>query len=172
MATQYEIQTALANEARRLELKTKAATLKGSIDATGVAVARLSTLNADAMRQHESVLAELTVLEAGSGPGITADFGQKSTVTQFLEAERLAAKTACIAFVKANPECTEAEAADAWDQAAISAHPYIDVAVQSGLAMGRLYAFNLAAAHMIPEATWENQRAWIITTPTEEILAA
>lgn len=172
MTSQVDIQTALANEARRQELKTKAATLRGSMMATAQAVSRLSTLNSDAERQLTAVVGELTALEAGAGPGITADFGTKSSVTQFLETERLAAKEASIDFVKANPACTEAETADVWDEAAIAAHPEVPYAAQGGLAMGRLYQINLFVAGLTAEASWDAQRAWILQTPRELILQA
>jgi hypothetical protein len=172
MAT-LEIATALANEARRQELKTKAALLKGSMDATASLSQRLSTLNNDALREYERVLGELAALDAGAGPGVTADFGPKSTVTQFLEVERAAAKEACIDFVKAHPACTEDEAAEAWDTGAVTSHAEaLDLPAQGGLAMGRLYRRNLLAAQLIANATWEDQRAWIVATPKAAILAA
>jgi len=171
MAT--DIQIALANEARRQALKLKAAMLNGKMGATAQAVSRLSVLNSDAERELTAINAELAALELGAGPGVTADFGEKSTVTQLLESERAAAKEACIDFVKANPTCTEQEAADAWDAAAVASHAAVlDLPIQSGLAMGRLYQKNLFAAALIVSPTWEEQRAWIIATPKEAIMSA
>lgn len=172
MTKQLEIQTALANEARRQELKSKVANLRGAMSATASAVQRLSTLNSDAQVQLDRATTELTALEAGAGPGITADFGTKSSVTRFLEVERLAAKEAAIDFVKANPECTEVETAAVWDAAAIGSHPLLPFAIQGGLAMGRLYQLNLVTVGLTAEASWDAQRAWILQTPRELILQA
>lgn len=172
MTTVTDIQTALANEARRTELKTKLANLQGTQDATASIIARLSTLNSDSQQQYNSANAELVALNAGAGPGITADFGPKSNVTQFLETEREAAKTASITFIQGNPACTEAEAAAAWDTAATATNAAtINMPVQSGLAMGRLYQLNLYSTGLILAPTWENFRAWVIATPAAIILA-
>jgi ankyrin repeat protein len=172
MATVSDVQIALTNEARRTELKTKLAGLQGAMDATASVVSRLSMLNNDTAIQFNAAQAELAALEVGAGPGITADFGPKSVITQFLETEREVAKAACVAYIKANPSCTESAAATAWDQAAAANNAStINMSVQSGLAMGRLYARNLAAQGLAPDSTWGSFRAWVIATPTDVIMA-
>lgn len=172
MTTTSDIQTVFANEARRTGLKTKLAGLQGAMDATASVVSRLSMLNNDTAIQFSAAQAELTALEADAGPGITADFGPKSIVTQFLESEREAAKIAAISYIKANPNCSETDAAAAWDAAA-TAHNVstINMPTCSGLAMGKLYALNLCSQGLTTDATWESFRAWVIVTPTADILA-
>lgn len=167
--TTQEIQTALANEARRSELRLRLATLRGSMAATASVVQRLSGLNSDAAVSLADAAAELAALEAGAGPGITAEFGAKSMITQYQEVEREAAKSACIDFIQANPECAEEDAAAAWDAGAVASSP-LGIVTQSGLAMGRLYRFNLASQGGLPSDTWAAFRAWVVTTPKETIM--
>jgi hypothetical protein len=169
MAT--DIQTALANEARRQELRAKIANLTGAIGATASVINKLSSVNSDTTVMLTEAKSQLTTLEAGAGPGITDDFGEKSTITQLLEAERAAAKSAAIDFVKGNPNATEDQAADAWNQAAIATHPYLQLPLQPGIAMGRLFRVNLLKMNLIASDTWEAQRAWILATSKDAILA-
>jgi hypothetical protein len=169
MTTQAEIQTALANEARRTELRLRIANLMGGMDATSAAVQRLSSLNSDATRSLSDAQSMLTALEAGAGPGVTADFGEKSKITQFQEAERESAKNVCIEFIKANPKCSEVEAAAAWDKGA-SASSQLGIVTQTGLGMGRLYRYNLHAAGLIQADAWEEFRGWVVATPASAIL--
>lgn len=170
MITTADIQTALANEARRTELRLRIATLAGGMDATSSAVQRLSALNGDSTRSMDAAQTMLTALEAGAGPGITVDFGWKSKITQFQEVEREAAKVSCIDFIKANPTCTEAAAAAAWNTGA-AASSALNIVTQDGLAMGRLYRFNLFTSNGIAADTWDTFRAWVIATPRASILA-
>lgn len=170
MATTQEIQTALANEARRQELKQKAAKEQGSVDATASLIQRLSMLNNDAQIALSNTRAELTALEQGAGPGVTADYGPKSTVSQLLETERFAAKEAVVDYVKANPECTEADANVAWETAAVATHPAFPLVLQPGLVFSALYRANLRAAGLIMEDSWEAHRQWILNTPKAVIL--
>lgn len=165
-----DIQYALANEARRNELRQRTASLRGEIKATASAVSRLSSINNDASEQLRIAQAELTALEAGAGPGITDDFGSKSSVTRALEAEREAAKSACIDFVKVNPTCTEEQALTAWDEGAVFSHPEFAGVYQSGLALSQFYRQRLLAAGLITDATWEQHRDWIAATPKDTIM--
>lgn len=164
MATQAEIQTALANEARRGELKQKRSKLMGAIEATASVMVRLSSVNNDALVQMENATAELAALEAGAGPGITADYGARSTIAQMLDTERFAAKEAAIDFVKANPDATEDEAMAVWDAAAMAAHPAFPFVLQSGRAMSELYRANLFARDFITEQDWASHRQFILNT--------
>jgi hypothetical protein len=170
MATTLDIQTALANEARRQELKQKIARLQGQADATSSVINRLATVNGDTSIQLSEAVGQLAALDVGSGAGITADFGNKSTITQLLETERFAAKDATIDYIKANPACTEAEAAAAWDTAAVATHPYLPLTLQAAIPMGRLFQANLVKMNLIVENTWEAQRAWILANTKEVIL--
>jgi hypothetical protein len=170
MTTPSDIQTALANEARRTALKTREANLQGMISATASLQARLATVNSDAGISLAAVQAELASLEAGAGPGVTADFGPKSSVTQMLETERVAAKAAVVDYVKANPTCSETDAKTAWDGAAIASHPQFPSVLQDALAMSALYRTNLVAAGVIHENTWEAQRDWMAVTDKSVIL--
>lgn len=164
-----DIQTALANESRRQELKQKIANLVGSINATAGAVQRLNSINSDNQIAYQAARDELDALETGAGPGITADYGPKSIITQMVELERFAAKDAVIDYVKANPECTEDDAAQAWDAAALASHPDFAQVIQPALVMSALYRANLVKASLIPDDTWESHRAFIINTAKTSI---
>lgn len=160
----------IANEARRQELRIAIAKLTGAMDVTASVQQRLATLNNDKAIERDEKLSELASLEAGAGPGIMADFGRKSAITQLIEAEREAAKSAAIDYVKANPECTEDAAGQAWDEAALAAHPDFAQVIQHGTVMLALYRANMAKANMIPDTTWESQRAWVLATDKAEIM--
>lgn len=166
-----DVLTILANEARRNELRLSIAGLVGQMNATASAVQRLNSVNSDSQIQLAERQAELAALEAGAGPGVTADFGRKSVVTQFVESERFAAKDAVIAFVKANPECTEEDAAAQWDTAALASHPEFPLVIQDARAMSKLYRSHLLAGGLITDDSWEAQRQWILTTSTDVIQA-
>lgn len=171
MTNTVDIQSALANEARRGELRQRIASLKGGADATASLVSLLTTMNGDSALQLASAQAELSALEAGAGPGITDDFGPKSSVTVVLEGERLAAKAAVIDFVKANPTCALDAAAAVWHDAALASHASLAYVLQDGLAMEALYRSNLLVMEAITDDTWEAHRDWIVATPKDKILA-
>jgi hypothetical protein len=171
MTTIVDIQMALANEARRQEKRLKIASLQGAMNATASAIQKLNSVNNDAQIMLSEAQAELAALEAGAGPGITADYGPKSIITQLVESERCGAKDAVIDFVKANPECTEEEAAEQWKIAALASHPDFPLVIQDALAMSKLYRMNLLAAGLITENTWEAQRQWILVTSMDVINA-
>jgi hypothetical protein len=133
---------------------------------------KLTSVNNDNAILLAEAQAELAAIEAGAGPGITADYGPKSIVTQLVETERAAAKSAAIDFIKANPQCTEADAVQAWEAAALASHSNFQYVLQSGMAMLELYRANMLAANIITDNTWEAQRAWVIATDKATILAA
>lgn len=164
MAT-TDVQAALANEARRGELRQKIARLQGSMAATASAVQKLSSVNSDNAIVLADAQGELSALEAGAGPGITDNFGPKSIVTQLIEQERFAAKSAVIDFVQANPACSEEEAAEQWRAAALASHPDFPDVIQDALVMSRLYRANLLKAALITDDSWEAHRQWILTNP-------
>jgi hypothetical protein len=159
-----DVQTALANEARRQELRQKIAGLQGSMNATASLVQRLNSVNSDAQISLGAAQDELAALEAGAGPGITADYGPKSIITQLVESERFAAKSAAIDFIKANPECSEDDAANAWNAAALASHPDFPLVIQDALTLSKLYKANLVKANLIPDDTWESYRTFIVNT--------
>lgn len=166
-----DIQMALANEARRSELRQKVASLRGGMDATASLLSRISSLNNDQQIQLTETLATLASFESGAGPGVTSDFGRKSTITQMVEAERFAAKAAVVDLVKLNPATTEDEAGVEWNRAGIETHPDFPFILQDAKTFSALYRVNLMAAGIIEQNTWEAQRDWICATPKEEILA-
>jgi hypothetical protein len=166
-----DIQAALANEARRTELRLKINGLKGQIKASAVAMDRISSINSDASVSLQNAQSELSALETGAGPGITDNFGEKSSITQMLELERAAAKSSTIDYVKANPTCSQSEAAQAWDSGALSSHPTFPIVLQPALPFSNLYQAQLVALGYIQSATWENQRAWIVATTKDNIMS-
>jgi hypothetical protein len=157
-----QVAKALANEARRNELRQKIAELRGKMSATGSMIQKLGSVNSDSGIMMTDYQAELAALEAGAGPGVTADFGLKSDTTQLIERERFAAKAAVVAFVHANPACSEADAVGAWQQAALASHPDFPMVIQDGAAMELLYRRNLLASSDIPDDTWEAHRNYIL----------
>lgn len=161
--------TALANEARRQELGKKVARLRGEADATASIASIASRTNTDALRRLQSAQDELAALEAGAGPGLTDEFGERSSVDLLLRTERFAGKAASVDYVKANPECAESDAIAAWDEAAKAATG-LPLVIQGPGALGALYRQNLMQAGLIQEPTWEAQRAWILATPAETVM--
>jgi hypothetical protein len=168
MATTQDI---LANEARKQELRISIAQDVGRMDATSSVMARLVSVNSDAQITLDEKRAELAALEAGGGQGVTDSYGPKSAITQLIEAEREAAKSAAIDYVKANVECTETDAAQAWDAAALAAHPEFPHVIQSGAIMVILYRANMVKGTIISDDTWEAQRAWVLATDKAAIMA-
>jgi hypothetical protein len=170
MATTEEQMGWMANEARRQELRQKVAGLKGTIDATASAIQKLNSVNSDNQILLTEAQSELASLEAGAGPGITDDFGPKSVITQLVESERLAAKSAAIDFIKANPACTEDEAATAWNDAALASHPDFTTVIQDAITLSKVYKANLLKANMITDDTWESYRTFILNTDKTTIM--
>jgi hypothetical protein len=142
------------------------------MDATASVMSRLVSVNNDAQITLDEKRAELASLEAGGGLGVTDSYGPKSQITQLIEAEREAAKSAAIDYVKANPECTEDAAAQAWDDAALAAHPDFAHVIQGGAVMIALYRANMLKTNppKLPDDTWESQRAWVLATDKAEIM--
>lgn len=71
-------QTALANEARRIELKQKVAKMQGLVEAQASLATLLSVNCGDSSRRLQAAQNELTALEAGAGPGISDIYGAKA----------------------------------------------------------------------------------------------
>jgi D-serine deaminase-like pyridoxal phosphate-dependent protein len=87
--------------------------------------------------------------------------------------ERQAGKAAVIAYVKANPGCSAADAIAAWNAGALAARP----ADRQWLLMnteGLLeeYAANLLAAGIITDQSWPTMAGWIVATPAAVIMAS
>lgn len=171
MTTPADIQTALANEARRSELRQKIASLRGGVDATASLLQRISSLNTDQQMQLQDAVSTLAAFEAGAGPGVTDDFGPKSSVTQMIESERFAAMSAVITFVQANPACSEDDAAAQWATAGLASHPSFPMLIQDGQVISALYRANLLAEGVIAENTWAAFRDWVAATPSNIIMA-
>jgi len=81
------IQTALANEARRNELRCRVAQIQGEVT-TGANLATIvSSSVGDAQRRLDAAKASLAALESGAGPGLTDDFGYRADhLAAFIEA--------------------------------------------------------------------------------------
>lgn len=143
-------------------LKGQAESLKAAKGLVDGAAGNLAALQEATARQIQATVDSLNGLDS---------VGFYSSVDQLLRLERFAGKAASVDFIKANPECTEAEAEEAWELAAIASTglPALVVPVASYAA---LYRANLVKAGLIPEATWEAQRAWIIATPKDVIMGA
>lgn len=72
------IQTALANEARRNELRCKVAALQEAVSTSANLATIISSAVGDAQRRLDAAKASLAALESGAGPGITDDFGYRA----------------------------------------------------------------------------------------------
>lgn len=161
----------LANEARKQIAKLNVATLKGRVDGIETFMRAMDTGRTAAYRDMLDAQEELARLELGNGPGITDDFGTYSSTDQALQNERFAGKAAAVEFIKANPTCTEQEACAAYIQAALDSRPAgRKWLLQAPDALRQEYSANLVAYGLIPDASWESWRAWILATPTEVIL--
>lgn len=163
--------TILSNEARRNELKRKIAAIEQELKDVSTYAALFSQTNVDAQRRLTSATAELSALESGAGPGITADFGPKSTVTQACEAERAAGKSATIDYIKANPACTQEDALAAYRTAALATRP----AERPWLLCDPASLLSEYMANLVPdkiaEATWAAFAAFVVATDKDALLA-
>lgn len=166
------IANTLANEARRQELRAKVAKLQGTAEAQASQAQALSQSNGDTIRRLQSAMAELSALETGAGPGVTDSFGAFSSVDQFLQKEREAAKSAAVDYIKENPSCSEEDAVKVWDDAALASHPGVPVVAQPGAAMSMIYRMNLIKAGQIVGTDWEAHRGWIVVTDKSKIMGA
>lgn len=124
----------------------------------------LSSLNA-AQGQNAATLADLQAsLQAAQSV-----YGEYSATDQVLRTERFAGKAASIDYVKANPDCTEDDATEAWTTAALAATGRSKLFQDPG-ELGALYREQLVAAGLISEPTWEAQRAWIAATDKDAVM--
>jgi hypothetical protein len=166
-----DIQAALANEARRRELQIQIATTKGELNATSTLQRRISAVNADASIMLSDLQSQLDALNAGAGAGITANFGEKTELTQLLEVERKAGAKAVIALIKTNEKSTEEEAIEAWEAAAAKATG-MELCAQRGRVISLTYRQRLAKEGAIASVEWSDFAAWISTTNIDEIKAS
>lgn len=143
--------------------------LNGKEQALGSMKSRVDQLSLD--------LAAMQVANAAEKAPVVASLngldtiGQYSSIDQALRSERFAGKAASVDFIKANPTCTEAEAVAAWDEAGKAATG-LPVLLQNTENLAIMYRANLARAGMIPDTTWESQRAWIVATDKAVIMGA
>lgn len=163
--------TALANEARRQELRARVAKLQGNAETQASLATLISSTNGDTNRRLQTALVELAALESGAGPGLSADFGAYSSIDQALRVERFAGKSASVDYIKANPACGEAEAVAAWGEAGMAATG-LSVLLQDPEALGQVYRSNLASMGLTADTSWESQRAWIVATAKSVIMGA
>jgi hypothetical protein len=166
-----DIQTVMANEARRRELQIKIAGLKGELNATSSLQKNISAVNADASIMLSDLQAQLDALNAGAGAGVTADFGEKTELTQQLEVERKAGAKAVIALIKTNEKTTEDEAIEAWEAAAAKATG-MELCAQRGRVISLTYRQRLAKEGAIASVDWSDFAEWISTTNIDEIKAS
>ena len=143
-------------------LKGRGEALKQARGLMDTALAGLSTLQSTLNRDLRDTVA---ALQGSDSVGIY------SSVDQLLRLERFAGKEASVDYVKANPECGEAEATAAWEAAGIAA-THLPALVVPAENYAALYRANLTAMGLTPDATYESQRAWIIATPKSVIMGS
>lgn len=159
MATDKETATTLATEARRARLLQKAAQHRAAADVTAALAAHVSQLNQAAIDRHNVAQTELATL--GDNP--LNNYGSRSKIDDRLRAEREKGKAALVAFVRANPECEEKDALQAYKSAVG------DDAVQNPRALLLLYRAQLVEAGvMTARDGWANHRAWILGAPESQ----
>ena len=176
--TDQIIQNALANESRLQQARQKAASHRGSIEVLSTLGHDISVLLTDVQRQLTSANAEIMGIEQGAGPGVTADFGERSTLDQNLRVHRFSGKEAAVDFIKENPLCEEEEAIAAWVTAEATMQAglpeYDQFSEEDMLALaaiyGRIYRKQLLAAGRVSDLSWEAQRAWIVSTDKTVIM--
>jgi hypothetical protein len=132
---------------------------KNLVDQCAASIAKLQTEN---YNTKMPVVASLQGLDS---------IGELSNVDQLLRQERFAGKSACVDYIKANPTCAEADAIAAWTTAGIAATGLQTLTVPAEN-YAVLYRANLAKAGLIPDTTWESQRAWIVATDKAIIMGA
>ena len=152
-----DFQTSALNLAQA-QSRLKAITdVKGALDA---AVAAVGTFQATAAQDFAAAQSAMGTLALPLSVGVLSVIDTRS------QAERAAGKAAAIAYIKANPTCTEADAITAWvsgAQPTIPAgmvHPLNDPA---GLL--EAYIANAHAAGATPDTTWASFAAFVVATP-------
>jgi hypothetical protein len=168
---EMEIKQAFTNEARRRELQVKIATLQGELNATASIQKQISSVNVDAGMMLSDLQAQLSALNAGAGMGMTADFGEKTLLTQLLESERKAGAQAVIELIKTNEHATEDEAIAAWEKAAAKATG-AELCVQRGRVISLAYRARLAQKRIIVSESWSDFAKWVFETNLNDILSA
>lgn len=171
MATQADIMAAVANEARIREAKIRISGIQGRINALGSLAQDLTSMGDDAERLLQRAKQDLAAIEAGSGAGVTDDFGEYSSTDQAMRAERFAGKAAAVAFIKANPGCTEDNVRPIYEAAALAIRPADRKWLLNntdGLSLE--YRANLIKYSLISDNTWESWRDWVVATDTDTIL--
>ena len=155
------------------------ATLKGSAEALrraknamDVASATVAQIQIETAKEQAATIAALQGLD---------NVGYYSSIDQLLRQGRFAGKSASIDAIKANPQISEADAVAAWvagelawDAANLPEGQRKPTALVEGLANweAQVYRANLLAAGLIPESTYEAQRAWIAATDKAVIMGA
>lgn len=164
MALDPVVATHLANESRKQDLRAKVARLRGTVDALASQAQAIGVQSSDTQQMLSNAQSELASLEQGSGPGVTDDFGQYSSLEQQMQDERFAGKAAAVAFVKANPGCSEEEALGAYRGAALSIRPADRKwLLQDPASLRKEYAAELVERQLIPDPSWESHREWILS---------
>ena len=150
-------------QTQALDLAGKQNRLKGITEvksALDAAVGAVGAIQAQAAQDYAAAQAAMGTL------ALPLTVGVLSVIDTRAQAERAAGKAAAIAYIKANPTCTEADAITAWvsgAQPTIPAgmvHPLNDPA---GLL--EAYIANAHAAGATPDTTWGSFAAFIVATP-------
>lgn len=151
--------SALAAEARRAVLRQEVARHRSTADATANLAATVSAMNSSAHTALANAQAQLAALDSGS---VLDAFGYRSNLDEVLRIERASGKAAAVDFVKANPACSEMEAAQAW-RGAVGDHGLLDP-----YGLFAFYRARLAHDGVISAETWEAHRAWIVGAPRDQ----
>jgi hypothetical protein len=155
-------------EAAKRDAEKKLEKAQAKVNITAEVAAFVAAANSKARTELQSAQQALGAI---TEQGLTDNIGPYSTLEQAMRAERFAGKNGAVEFVKANPECSEAEAIAAYEAAAITARPadrqYLVLSAASLLLEYRRNAVALGATQ---EDTWEDFRTFLVATPLETLI--
>jgi hypothetical protein len=117
----------------------------------------------ESARQAASVKASAAQALAVELQAKLASMTPYSSTDEALQEERAAGKSALIDYVKANPQCSEAEVLAQWNSAALLGRPAgRQWILHSAQSLRYEYSANLLAAGYVPDASWESFRAFVV----------
>ena len=128
-----------------------------------------ATALAAAQTNFDSVLAN-QLASINTPDVVAAAQNTGSPVSALLVTERNAGIQGAATLIKSNPACTTEEVAVVWTAAALAATK-LPALLQDPNVLFSLYGTNLVNMKLIPDASWESIKQWVIATPIEAILA-
>ncbi|WP_163998691.1 hypothetical protein [Pyxidicoccus caerfyrddinensis] len=162
--TAEEVYQRNAMEARRRELMTQLARVRGYLDASAASSKYFARINQDTQVQRDELERQLRELDAGGTAGLTDDWGKYSALELAAQEDRYAAKAGCYDWLVAHPMATLAEAAAELERLMLEARsaagrPWL---LLRGEGLVREWQANAFARGLIPEDDWAVFRDWLL----------